>query len=449
MSAPVINASPTKEFFINIITKDISLQDAIKDLVDNCVDGARSLRGDGSYDGLFAHIEVKPDSFLIVDNCGGISVDTAINYAFRFGRAKGAPSIEGSIGQFGVGMKRALFKMGKKFEVKSVAADSHFTLKVDVDQWTTLLDDQGREKWEFEFAEVKEGETNPIDTRSTTLEVTQLYPPVANEFGTELFVQRLVASLQQAHAHSLDRGLDLKVNNFELRHRVATLLQSDAIKPIKLEKTYTVDDSNTLSTVKLTIYAGISESNLKEAGWYIICNGRQVLGADKTQLTGWDTKLESNQGQATPGAHGQFSRFRGYAVFESDNAKALPWNTSKSGVDTESKVYQSARLEMANALRQVVDFLNELDAERDSESTFLKERVSEAVEVALSSVAASARFVAPSRAAPTATKPTTVRIQFTRSVEDVEFAKQHFDVPSATKAGEAVFSYFLDRERED
>ncbi len=159
MSAPVINASPTKEFYISIITKDISLLDAIKDLVDNCVDGARSLRGDGSYEGLFAHIEVKPDSFLIVDNCGGISVDTATNYAFRFGRAKGAPSIDGSIGQFGVGMKRALFKMGKKFEVKSVAKDSRFVLKVDVDQWTALMDAQGHEKWELEFAEASEGES--------------------------------------------------------------------------------------------------------------------------------------------------------------------------------------------------------------------------------------------------------------------------------------------------
>jgi len=447
MSVPTINASPTKEFFISIITKDISLLDAIKDLMDNCVDGARSLRGDGRYQGLFAHIEVKPDSFIIVDNCGGISVDTAINYAFRFGRARGAPSVEGSIGQFGVGMKRALFKMGKKFEVKSVAADSRFVLKVDVDEWTALMDENGREKWEFEFTEVAESENNPIDIRSTTLEVTDLYPSVAAEFGTAFFVQQLVASLQHAHAHSLNLGLDIKVNNFELRHNVATLLQSDKIKSIKLEKTYPQEDDGIRSIVKLTIYAGLSDSNLKEAGWYIICNGRQVLGADKTPLTGWESKLEENQ--STPAAHGQFSRFRGYAVFESDNAKALPWNTSKSGVDAESKLYQAARMEMVNALRQVIDFLNELDAERDSESTVLKECINEALPVPLSSVAVSARFIAPSRAATTIQRPTNVRVQFTQALDDVEFAKNYFEVTSATKAGEAVFDYFLDREREN
>ncbi|AEM49542.1 ATP-binding protein [Stenotrophomonas maltophilia] len=445
MTSPTINASPTKEFFISIITKDISLLDAIKDLVDNCVDGARSMRPSGDYSGLSVHVEVKNESFLIVDNCGGFSVDTAVNYAFRFGRAKGAPSVSGSIGQFGVGMKRALFKMGKKFEVKSISQDSHFSLEVDLDEWTALLDENGREKWEFEFADVGENENNAEDSRGTTLQVTNLYPTVAAEFGTDLFVQVLVRSLQQAHARSLSNGLDIRVNNFELSHRIATLLQSDEIRPIRIERNFQVEDGDATSAVKLTLYAGIADSSLKEAGWYIICNGRQVVGADKTELTSWQSEVG---GHTLPAAHGQFSRFRGYAIFESDNAKALPWNTSKSGIDSESKVFQSARMEMANALRQVIDFLNELDAERDGETSDLIDSVKESVPVPLSNVAISARFQAPSRRASIAKKPTSVRVQFTRSVEDVEFAKDHFNVSSASKAGEAAFDYFLDRERE-
>lgn len=445
---PSINASPTKEFFISIITKDISLLDAIKDLVDNCVDGARSLRGDTSYDGLTVQIEVSPQHFLIVDNCGGIRVDTAANYAFRFGRAKGAPSVDRSIGQFGVGMKRALFKMGKSFEVQSVAVDSHFTLRVDVNEWTELVDDLGHEKWEFEFAESAEGESHPEASRGTTIEVSNLYPSVAAEFGTDLFVQNLISSLQAAHSDSLGKDLEIKVNSFELSHRIATLLVGADLRPIKFERTFTVDVDSDPTVVKLTIYAGVSESSLKDAGWYIICNGRQVLGADKTPLTGWDTEIEG--GRKTPGAHGQFSRFRGYAIFESDSAKALPWNTSKSGVDTESPIYQSARMEMVNALRQVADFLNDLDAERDSESTNLKDQLDRAIPSRLSSLSVSSRFVAPTRTTtPTPARPTVVKVQFNRSVEDVDFAKIYFQVPSATKAGEAAFEYFLEREREE
>ena len=163
-------------------------------------------------------------------------------------------------------------------------------------------------------------------------------------------------------------------------------------------------------------------------------------------MTGWETKVEG--GVSTPAAHGQFSRFRGYAVFESDSARALPWNTSKSGVDAESPVYQSAKMEMVNALRQVANFLNDLDAERDTESTFLKDQLDLARPGRLSGLPASSRFVAPSR--PTAVqRPTTVRVQFNQPVEDVDFAKNFFQVQSAGKAGEAIFGYFLEREREE
>lgn len=443
---PTIDASPTKEFFISILTKDISLFDAIKELVDNCVDGARSLRGDGPYEGLWAHIEVKPDSFVIVDNCGGIGVETATTYAFRFGRKKGAPTLDRSIGQFGVGMKRALFKMGKRFEVSSIALDSRFKLVVDVDEWTKVLDENGHEKWELEFTEVAENEANDESSRGTTLEVTELYQSVASEFGSDVFVQSLIERLEESHSQSLDNGLEIKVNNFELRHQAATLLVGDSIAPIKIEKNLSVDVDDQQRTVKLTIYAGLSESSLKDAGWYIICNGRQILGADKTPLTGWDYKLDSNS--RTPAAHGQFSRFRGYAVFESDNAKALPWNTSKSGVDAESAVYQVAKMEMFNALRQVVDFLNELDTERDTESTFLKDRVEAATPAKLSALRPSSRFVTPKRPI-SREKPKTVRVQYNQDIEDVDFAKEYFNVNSASKAGESTFQYFLQREREE
>jgi len=35
------SADPTKDFFIDMLTRDIPLEWAILDLIDNCVDGAR------------------------------------------------------------------------------------------------------------------------------------------------------------------------------------------------------------------------------------------------------------------------------------------------------------------------------------------------------------------------------------------------------------------------
>src|ERR1700736_3839618 len=38
-----IDAMPTKDFFISMLVRDIDLVDAIADLFDNCVDGARRM----------------------------------------------------------------------------------------------------------------------------------------------------------------------------------------------------------------------------------------------------------------------------------------------------------------------------------------------------------------------------------------------------------------------
>jgi hypothetical protein len=243
----------------------------------------------------------------------------------------------------------------------------------------------------------------------------------------------------------MDMGLDIRVGNFQLRHRMATLLTSGELKPIKIEQSFPVDREHGItSSVKLSIYAGISESNYEDAGWYIVCNGRQIVRADKTSLTGWASVLE---GISIPKAHGQFARFRGYAVFESDDAGALPWNTQKSGIDLDSRVYGWALREMMPALRQVIDFLNAVDAERDTEETFLASIVEQAKPTPLSDLAAANRFYFPP-ARRTRDVPKVVNVGFSRPVEELEFAREYFHVSSARKAAEAAFEYFLERERE-
>ena len=132
-----IEAMPTKAFFVNMLVRDIPLERAVLDLLDNCIDGAKSVRpGDeADYTGLFVTIEMNGERFKIEDNCGGFDVRQARRYAFRFGRPDDADSTAYSIGQFGVGMKRALFKFGKFFEVKSTTENQHWSMHVGVDEW--------------------------------------------------------------------------------------------------------------------------------------------------------------------------------------------------------------------------------------------------------------------------------------------------------------------------
>src|SRR5579859_2976462 len=131
MADNIIKASPTKEFFIDMLTRDIPLGRAIIDLVDNSIDGAKTIRSDENYGGLFVELTLNKDNFIIKDNCGGFLLDVAQRYAFRFGRPPKEKFVEHSIGRFGVGMKRALFKMGKHFIVESKRSKDHFIVEVD------------------------------------------------------------------------------------------------------------------------------------------------------------------------------------------------------------------------------------------------------------------------------------------------------------------------------
>jgi hypothetical protein len=110
-------AIPTKQFFVSMLTRDISLADAILDLVDNCLDGALRFANNGEVDYTkhFVKITLADEFFAIKDNCGGIPRDVAKNYAFKMGREPDdeRDSDNETIGMYGVGMKRAIFKMGR------------------------------------------------------------------------------------------------------------------------------------------------------------------------------------------------------------------------------------------------------------------------------------------------------------------------------------------------
>lgn len=57
-----INAEPTKQFFVDMITRDIQLEQAVLDQVDNSVDGARRFRGEGEKPLDKYEIRIKADA---------------------------------------------------------------------------------------------------------------------------------------------------------------------------------------------------------------------------------------------------------------------------------------------------------------------------------------------------------------------------------------------------
>src|SRR4051812_40964415 len=104
--------SPTKAFFVYMLTRDISLSDAILDLVDNSLDGVlRDGAPTPDYTRYSVELDITAESFQITDNAGGIPRDVARESAFRMGREilDTRDDNKETIGMYGVGLKRAIF----------------------------------------------------------------------------------------------------------------------------------------------------------------------------------------------------------------------------------------------------------------------------------------------------------------------------------------------------
>jgi hypothetical protein len=233
---PQISAEPTKMFFVQMLTRDIQLEQAVLDLVDNSVDGAKGLKRDGAtpFDGMSVRIEFNKEQFRIIDNCGGFSSETARTYAFRFGKPAGSPRTSHSIGQFGVGMKRALFKFGNHFTVKSATTEDEWAVDVDVPQW------EAQDGWSFPWAEFgKSLKIETEDTQNTDVStanpgteilVTNLRPEVGWKFSTPSFQNNIIGLIKSKHRQFIAGGLSITVNGQRLDATSLFLLVTEDTK---------------------------------------------------------------------------------------------------------------------------------------------------------------------------------------------------------------------------
>jgi len=476
------DASPAKRFFIYMLVKDIELVPSVVDLVDNSVDAARSLIASrtapagapdgggpeltsaGASDGpdggstdvdmseFWVRVTAGPDRFEIKDNSGGIPLDIAERYAFRFGRPEDFPGSPLAVGQFGVGMKRALFKLGTRFKVSSIASDSRFELPVDVDEWARDLDP----RWQFTFSEADAAyRPATTDILGTTIEVDRLHDSVREDFGARSVLGRLRLDLELRHQSALAAGLVISLNGDPLRPSRPELALSDVIAPVHTTQVLGANGG----TVRMELYAGVSRASngairtpdasddvepeeflaAPEAGWYLFCNNRLLLAADTSELTGW--------GDGANAYHPQYRSFRGYVYLYGDSA-LLPWNTTKTGVDRDSRIFRATRAQMVQALRSVQNFLNK--AKNEGQRIPASDRViapaiaaTHSVPLAEVPLSEVMRFPDPPdrRAA-----DTIKRIAYAVPKDDFDAVAETLETEAASEVGRRTFQFFLDTQ---
>lgn len=355
-------AFPAKRFFVDMLVRDIELHDAILDLLDNCVDGAMRSCENGNvkdplkpYNGFSAWIEFDRDRFQIKDNCGGIPIDLAEKYAFRMGRADAERDKDlATVGVYGIGMKRAVFKLGKNTEIRSETREGGFSVSISP-QWLESDTD-----WELPILDGKTG----LDEFGTQIVVTQLRDGIPRVFSDETdFERTLKTAISAYYGYIIEKGFTVFVNNEQVQPVKVSLIADDfetkeGITPYVYEGN--IDGVSIVVTVGL--YRGLpSEAeedaalqgrpSTERAGWTIVCNDRVVLFADKTRVTGW--------GEATiPQYHTQFISIAGTVVLKSNDARKLPLTTTKRGIDGNSELYLSVKEFMREGLKLFTDFTN-------------------------------------------------------------------------------------------
>lgn len=440
-----VDATPARRFFVSMLIRDIELIPAIIDLVDNSADGAKRVRKKPKadrYAGLFVNVEISPDRFVIEDNCGGIDVKLAREYAFKFGRAEDATGPIGEVGQFGIGMKRSLFKMGEKFTVSSATTKTRFTLPVNVPKWTA----EKSPDWSFRFEEVAENIKVPKKQQGTKIVVENLHEFVKEDFAQKSFVSRLRRELAMRELRLLQQGLVVTVNEEPVSAQPPILLAGKDLSPIRVEKDVAVNST----TLDVKLWAGLAESASDDddtddaekyrgeppAGWYVFCNDRLLLYADKSRLTGWGVKAATY--------HPQYGRFRGYVLLEGES-KHMPWNTTKTGVDEDSRVFREIQNEMFDALQKVQAVINRLKKERrqsDEDARPAVKALDDAKPVALLDVPLSASFVVPDPAPDP--PPTAQWIRYQVDLDDFENVAEVVGSDTPADVGRATFDWYLE-----
>lgn len=436
-----IQGNPTKTFFIGMITRDITIRDAILDLLDNSIDGANQINP-VDYSELEIRLTISEKEFIVKDNCGGFSLETAQKYAFRFGRPEGVISTGSTVGRFGVGMKRALFKIGQNFEVESKTPQNHFQIKVDVEQWKNkkkkVKDEYDNvieeDDWSFQYEDVTP-DTSDLTENGTFIRVSNLNNEVVNFFGDNAFLNDLREDIERLLNFSIEKGIKIYLNDKLLERKGIVIFQGDS-EPYYHE--FTHDDVN------VRIVAGLSHvGDPSASGWYIYCNDRLVLEHDKTEITGWGVSL--------PKWHVDYVMFKGVIFMDAYETFKLPLTTTKKGIDATSLVYKKTLFYMKEAMTSIFGFLKEVRKLNDPNDyrKLVGEQEEKATvhELKIKKFSQDRKFKSPALDFDQiAIKPDYVRISFSAKREVAEMAKAHADCKSFKEFGEHIYDYFLNME---
>ena len=370
-------------------------------------------------------ISFDEEKVTVRDTAGGIPAEIAEHHVFKFGRTEGGVTRD-RLSVYGIGLKRAIFKIGQQIDIKSDHIDGGFNLDLDVARWAA----DASQPWTFP---ITKRDPASAETCGTTIIISKLTEDVKRRLNDGVFRGHLKNAIARTYA-------------FYMAKFVTILIDGEEVDPVPLDVGRNrAAEAIQVNGVSCYITAGIGVSQGGQfrdssSGWFVFCNGRVVISADKSSLTGW-----SNPGAGLPIFQPKHRPFIGTVFFVSDDPERLPWTTTKSGINEDSAVWQTAKRHMVSIGRGVVSFLDGRYTDEGTEvaTADLREVAQERVSVLSSSVDEKLAFNPPK-----IVKPKNVKIQYYAQIADVAKIESYLRRPSmsAAEIGRYTFLYYLRNE---
>ncbi|WP_308909471.1 ATP-binding protein [Pseudokordiimonas caeni] len=353
-----------RDYIYSALVADISVTDAILDLIDNSIDAARkNLQSKSvaagvnhlptSYSGYSIDLTVDQHGITVEDNCHGLEEDLLTKRAFKLG-ARHEQNF--SIGMYGVGLVRAFWKLGNSLEMVSDNGDALYSLQVD-------RSDVLRSEKPVVPARKVASKGKPANT----ICINDLHPSTVKDVSNSHWREQFFKQVSKTFGLCIAKGLAITINNVPVP-QFGPKIRRD-IKHLMAGQTFSTDEG---VSIKIEVgvhqdyrYSGEPGHNArknakftKEFGWYVVCNDRMVLTAARTPAVGWTSEW-----------HSEYNGFLGWVYLESADAKRLPWNSKKTDLILDHEVQRV----LAASLRAFSDGFRSVNSkfryDRDVEPT--------------------------------------------------------------------------------
>jgi len=324
-----VNGTPVKRMFWSIIS-DYDLKTGLCELVDNAIDLWTLSTPKGTL-AITITLDADRQFISVHDDAGGIK-QAELKLLIAPGGSRNDPNAE-VIGIFGVGGKRASIALGEHVEIKT-RHKKQGTFQLDITKDWLEIDD-----WEIPAYAIPN-----IEPRTTRVEISQL-----RKSFSSANVEEISRHLSETYAWFLKQGCTITLNGTHLKAlEFDTWAFPKGYPPQHAPFAVPLEAQQ----VQVEITAGlISDRNPdgENYGVYIYCNHRLIVKEFKTRDVGYFVTGEAGV------PHFDASLCRAIVHIQGP-AKLMPWNSSKSNINTAHPVFQQLR----PTLIQLVSYFSSL-----------------------------------------------------------------------------------------